>query len=382
MRIIGMGFAMLALLLAAVGGVVMSQNSCASPFAGVLLRFETDFWTKTDFCQRSVDISEIRSGGPPPDGIPPIDNPVFELIDLASLWLQEQSPVIALEINGDARAYPLAILTWHEIANDVVGGVPVAVTFCPLCNSAIVFDRRVGDETLRFGVSGLLRNSDMVMWDDRTQSFWQQFTGEGIVGAYTGVELEIIPSLVIGFGTFADEYPDGTVLSRDTGRTRSYGANPYVGYDSSPQPFLFEGSIDPRLPATEHVLGGLVAGTAVAYPFPLLRERIIINDVIEAVPVVAFFQSGVASALDQRTIDASRDIGTAALYERRLNDRELTFTLRDGAIYDDQTSSRWNAFGRAIEGELAGAQLRRLRAGVYFWFAWAAFRPDTILRTE
>jgi hypothetical protein len=290
--------------------------------------------------------------------------------------------VIALEINGDARAYPLAILTWHEIANDVVGGVPVAVTFCPLCNSAIVFDRRVGDETLRFGVSGLLRNSDMVMWDDRTQSFWQQFTGEGIVGAYTGVELEIIPSLVIGFGTFADEYPDGTVLSRDTGRTRSYGANPYVGYDSSPQPFLFEGSIDPRLPATEHVLGGLVAGTAVAYPFPLLRERIIINDVIEAVPVVAFFQSGVASALDQRTIDASRDIGTAALYERRLNDRELTFTLRDGAIYDDQTSSRWNAFGRAIEGELAGAQLRRLRAGVYFWFAWAAFRPDTILRTE
>jgi hypothetical protein len=381
MRIIGMGFALLALLLGAVGGMVMAQNSCANPFSGVLLRFETDFWTKTDFCQRSVDISEIRSGGPPPDGIPPIDNPVFESIDLASLWLQDQSPVIALEIDGDARAYPLAILTWHEIANDLIGDVPVAVTFCPLCNSAIVFDRRVGDATLRLGVSGLLRNSDMVMWDDLTQSFWQQFTGEGIVGAYTGTQLTIIPSLVIGFGAFADEYPDGVVLSRDTGRTRSYGANPYIGYDSSPQPFLFEGSVDPRLPATEHVLGGLVAGTAVAYPFPLLRERTLINDVINEVPVAAFYQDGVASALDQSSIDASRDIGTAALYDRRLDDRELTFTLRDGAIYDEQTGSRWNTFGRAVEGELAGSQLRRLNAGAHFWFAWAAFRPETILRT-
>ncbi len=332
------------------------------------------FWDTTDFCQHTVPLDEIISGGPPPDGIPPIDDPQFQSLEDAWGWLQPQSPVIAFELDGDARAYPLGILTRHEIVNDEVGGVPVAVTFCPLRNSAVVFDRRVAGETYRFGVSGNLRNSDLVMWDDVTKSWWQQFTGEGIVGVHAGDQLEILPSLVVGFGEFARQYPDGRVLSP----VRGQGTNPYVNYDSNSFPFLFEGEIDKRLFATERVLGVQLGGEAVAYPFPALGETPVINDMIGDFAVVAFWQPGAASALDAAVIDESRDVGMAALYDRTLNDRVLTFSLNaDGQPVDDQTGSVWNVFGTAVEGELAGSQLRQHLAFPHFWFAWAAFRPDT-----
>jgi hypothetical protein len=360
---------------------VRAQDTCDDPFAGVEnLRFNTAYWDKTDFCQHSVPYDEIRSGGPPPDGIPPIDEPQFESIADAASWLQPQSPVIAVAINGDARAYPLAVLIWHEIANDAVGGVPVAVTFCPLCNSSVVFDRRVDGEILRFGVSGNLRNSDLIMWDDRTQSWWQQFSGEAIVGAYTGTQLELVLSLVVSFEQFAQQYPEGVVLSRDTGSLRSYGMNPYAGYDGSSSPFLFDGTIDDRLPATERVLAGLVGGEPVAYPFSILSQQRVINDTVADIPVVAFWQPGAASALDAATIDESRDVGMAALYSRELDGRVLTFSVDDdGAIRDDETDSVWSIFGAAVDGELAGSQLEQEFAYPHLWFAWAAFQPETRL---
>lgn len=356
-----------------------AQNSCDDPFAEAgAIRFSTQYWDQTDFCQHSVPYSEILSGGPPPDGIPPIDDPQLESIAAAGEWLTPQSPVIAVEIAGIARAYPLAILTWHEIANDVIGETPVAVTFCPLCNSSLVFDRRVDGETLRFGVSGNLRNSDLIMWDNATQSWWQQFMGEAIVGTYTGTQLELIPSQVVGFGDFAAQYPDGEVLSRETGASRNYGSNPYTGYDSTTDPFLFDGEVDSRLPATERVLAGLVGGEPIAYPFSVLTEDVVINDTVGGVDVVAFWQSGVVSALDQSRIDDSRDIGTAALFSRTLNGETLTFMLADdGTITDEQTGSTWNVFGEAVEGELAGERLQLQFAAPHFWFAWAAFRPET-----
>jgi hypothetical protein len=356
------------------------QSSCEDPFENQEVRFPTSYWTETDFCKRSIEFSEIRSGGPAPDGIPPIDEPAFESVEAAQQWLAPQSPVIALEIDGDARAYPLAILIWHEIANDIVGDVPVAVTFCPLCNSSIVFDRRVENETLRFGVSGLLRNSDLVMWDDQTQSWWQQFTGQAIVGAYTGTELTVIPATVVGFDDFVSEYPDGQVLSRDTGFSRLYGSNPYIGYDTSTSPFLFEGEIDDRLPPMTHVLGAIVMNEAVAYPFETLSQVQVVNDEVGGLPVVAFWQDGVTSALDQGSIDDSRMIGTASLYSRTVEDEILNFEVdEDGIIRDVETGSAWNAFGRATAGELEGTQLFQEISGPYFWFAWAAFRPETLV---
>ena len=157
------------------------------PFAGVRLRFNTAYWPDTDFTIHSVDYDEIISGGPPPDGIPAIDNPVFESVNEADMWLGEDWPVMLFELNDDARAYPLAVLIHHEIVNDVVDGRPVALTFCPLCNATIAFDRAFPDGTLLdFGTTGNLRNSDLVMYDRQTKSWWQQFAGEAIVGELTG----------------------------------------------------------------------------------------------------------------------------------------------------------------------------------------------------
>lgn len=355
---------------------VHAQLSCDNP------PFDTSrissVWDKTDFCKYEEGVyDEIISGGVPRDGIPPIDNPQVESIDAASQWLQPQSPVIAFQLDGIARAYPLAILTRHEIVNDIIGDTPIAVTFCPLCNSAIVFDRRVDGQTLRFGVSGLLRNSDLIMWDDLTQSWWQQFTGEAIVGEHTGKQLTIYPSQVVGFGAFVQQYPEGEVLAPGG---RSYGSNPYVGYDSAPQPFLFRGEPDDRLFPTERVLAGVIGGEPVAYPFPVLAERIVINDTVGGKEVVAIWQPGATSALDQSSIDESRDVGMAALYNRELDGQVLTFSAdTDGVIRDDQTGSTWNIFGTAAEGELAGEQLTQELAFPHFWFAWAAFRPDTVI---
>jgi hypothetical protein len=353
-----------------------AQLTCENPPIDVTNLQRT--WNLTDFCTYEEGVfGEIISGGVGRDGIPPIDNPTFESIADADAWLAPQSPVIAIanDDGEEARAYPLSILTRHEIVNDMWDGMPIAVTFCPLCNSAIVFDRTLDDEVLRLGVSGLLRNSDLIMWDDVTQSWWQQFTGEGIVGEYTGRQLDILPSLVISYELFTERYPEGEVLSRN-GRT--YGNNPYVGYDTNPRPFLFNAEVDERLFAVERVLGYFTSDTAIAYPFSVLQETPVINDNVTGRDVVAFWQAGKASALDSRIIDDSRDVGMAALYERTLNEQTLTFMLNDeGAIVDEETGSRWNFFGEAIAGELEGEQLRQLQAFPHFWFAWAAFKPDT-----
>lgn len=338
-------------------------------------------WPLTDFCNSAVDFDEIISGGPPKDGIPAVDRPIMETVEDASEWLNERSPVIVVQIDDDVRAYPLAILMWHEIANDSISGVPIAVTFCPLCNSSIVFDRRVDGEVLDFGVSGMLRNSDLIMYDRQTESWWQQFTGEGIVGDYTGTLLDFIPSQVVGFSQFAERFPEGLVMSRDTGFNRRYGTNPYTGYDGpNGVLFLFNQEVDPRLRGTERVLGAQVGpdNTPIAYPLEVLSEEIVINDTVGGVDVVAFWQPGVVSALDQAVIDESRDIGTAALFQRTLDDEVLTFSMsEDGVLTDEQTGSTWNLFGEAIEGPLAGESLEPIVANLHFWFAWAAFSPET-----
>jgi len=374
---LAMVMSLIILMIGRLNGMTSAQSSCDDPPIDV--SGLTRVWDKTDFCQHQEGVfDEIISGGVGRDGIPPIDNPSFESIDEASTWLQPQSPVIAFEMNDIARAYPLAILTRHEIVNDIIGDTPVAVTFCPLCNSAIVFDRQVDGQTLRFGVSGLLRNSDLIMWDDLTQSWWQQFTGEGIVGIYTGRQLVMLPSQVVSFGAFVEQYPAGEVLSRDD--SRSYGTNPYVGYDSTSSPFLFRGEVDDRLPATERVLAGLIGGEAVAYPFSTLTTEVVINDAIGDVLVVAIWQPGATSALDQSNIDESRDVGMAALYNRNFDGQLLTFRVDEmGMIRDDQTDSEWNIFGTSTNGELSGSQLEQELAFPHFWFAWAAFRPETLI---
>jgi hypothetical protein len=350
---------------------------------GVTLRspepppFETNGW-RTDFTKRIVEWGEIRSGGPPKDGIPSIDEPSFESVAAASHWLSERDPVILFEHNGEVRAYPLAILIWHEIVNDVVGGKPVTITFCPLCNASIVFDRTFQGQVLNFGTTGRLRNSDLVMYDRQTESWWQQFTGEGLVGQFAGEQLTFLGGQVISFGDFAAEFPDGQVLQR-LGTSRSYGINPYTNYDSTEgRPFLYDGELDTRLPSTERVIGVEIDENFMAYPFSKLAEIGVINDELGGKAIVILHKAGTASALDQQVIREGRDVGSIAVFDRELDGRTFTFNANtDGTFTDTETGSTWNILGEAIAGELKGQQLKRVLSFDHFWFAWSAFYPET-----
>ncbi len=342
-------------------------------------RLSTRGW-RTDFSLHTVPFDEISSGGPPRDGIPPLDNPNFTAVDNANVWLDPQEPVIFIEINGDARAYPIQILTWHEIANDVVGGVPISVTFCPLCNSAIVFDRRLDGRVLDFGTSGNLRFSYLIMWDRQTETWWQQFTGEGIVGELTGRNLTFLTSSIIAWEDFAAAHPDGQVLSRETGFSRPYGRNPYAGYDRVDNPpFLFDGELDGQLLPKERVATVTIGEVSAAFPVPALKEEGVVNYTVNGQDLAVFFNPGAKSAFLNRNTSEYDDVGATGVFDPNLGRRKLTFKLDGLRIVDDQTGSVWNIIGQAIEGPLAGEALTEIVHGDHFWFAWAAFRPDTLI---
>ncbi|CAN5178092.1 DUF3179 domain-containing protein [soil metagenome] len=326
----------------------------------------------------SVPLEEIRSGGPPPDGIPPIDAPVFEGVAAASGWLQPRDPVLVVDLAGEARAYPLAVLTYHEIVNDVVAGEPLVVTYCPLCNSGLVFERTVDGEVLDFGTSGRLWNSNLVMYDRATRSLWSQFTGEAIVGDRLGTRLERVPMQIVALSEFAERWPDGRVLSRDTGHDRPYGTNPYAGYDSAKSPLLFDGETGGALAQMARVVttGGQV--DPVAVPWKALQRERVVADTVDGEPVVVLWAPGTASALDSAAISEGEDIGAAGVFRPVAEGRELTLVPDgDDRFRDEETASIWTVLGEAVDGPLAGTQLERVAHDNTFWFVQYAFRPDT-----
>ena len=342
-------------------------------------RFSISGW-ETDWSYHSVPFSDFFSGGPPRDGIPPLDNPSFVPIEEADSWLSPMEPVIYFEINGVQRAYPLQVLIWHEVVNDVVGGVPVTVTFCPLCNSAIVFERTVNGRVLDFRTTGNLRNRDLVMWDRQTESWWQQLTGEAVVGIMTGTKLKFLPAPIVSWEDFTTHKPDGTVLSKDTGFGRRYGENPYVGYDRvDDPPFLFEGDLDGRLQPKERVAAITVDGVDAAFPFSILTEEGVVNYPVNGVDVAVFFKPGTTSALDGRLIAFSRDIGSTAVFNAVLDNQRLTFSATDSGFTDAETGSTWSILGEALAGPLTGKRLTKIVHSDHFWFAWGAFKPDTLI---
>jgi hypothetical protein len=340
------------------------------------LRVDASGW-ETDFAKHSVPLSEFLSGGPPRDGIPPVDEPRPTSQADADDWLSNREPVLAVEIGDAVRAYPIQILVWHEIVNDTLGRRPIAVTYCPLCNSSLVVDRRVRGRTLTFGTTGNLRNSDLVMWDRQTESWWQQLTTEAVVGELTGTRLAVLPSQTLSWADFKRLHPEGDVLSRDTGIPRDYGRNPYAGYDQPDSvPFLFERDTDDRLPPKERVAAVFTERETVVVPFSRLAREPVVEVEAGGRPVVLFYKRGVVSPLDAPSIEASRDVGTAVAFDRRLDGRTLGFERRGDAFVDRETGTHWDIAGRAVEGELAGARLAPVRHDQQFWFALAAFLPD------
>jgi len=334
----------------------------------------------TDFSKHSVPYREILSGGPSKDGIPAIDHPRFVSVSEADEWLEPVEPVIFLQIGDDARAYPIQIIMWHEIVNDVVDGVPVVVTFCPLCNTAIAFERTAaGGQVFDFGTTGRLRYSNLIMYDRQTETWWQQATGEAIVGELTGTQLTFHPASIVAWETFKQTYPGGKVLSRQTGFNRPYGRNPYAGYDDvNNTPFLYRG---PETPGTllpmARVLTVQWNGETVAYPYDVLKQWRVVNDTIGGVEVAVMWTPGAASALDADQVAGGREVGSASVYRRALDGETLSFLYNDARILDHETGSEWDVFGRAVRGPLAGKQLTPVVAVNHFWFSWAAFRPET-----
>lgn len=351
-------------------------------FASVLFTVQGDAQRlpgfDTNLEKSSIGLDELIDGGPGKDGIPSIDDPLFVSQSDASGWLRGVEPVISLEVNGEARAYPIQILMWHEIVNDVLGGKSVVVTFCPLCYSAIVFDSSVHGKVHEFGVSGFLRHSDMIMYDRTTESLWQQFSGEALVGDYTGYELTIIPSQLISFDQFREAYPDAAVLSRETGHLRNYGNNPYAGYDDiNNSPFLLREELPKKISPMEKVIGVRTEKQVKGYTYTITRKKRVIHDEVGGEPIVIFHVDGMASALDDRTIHRSRDDGSTGVFSPVLNDEHLEFEFSGGEIRDKNTGSIWSISGRATDGPLKDAQLVTKIYGDYFAFAWLVFYPET-----
>jgi Protein of unknown function (DUF3179) len=292
---------------------------------------------KTDFSRQLVPLEEFQSGGPPKDGIPSIDVPRYtRAADVE--FLEDPEPVILLTVGDESRAYPLQILTWHEIVNTRFGDVPVAVTFCPLCNTAIVFDRRVDGVVLDFGTTGKLRDSDLVMYDRQTESWWQQFSGRALVGKLAGQRLRQLPARIVSWREFRELHPSGLVLNRQTGFSREYGRNPYAGYDdvASPPFFPARNADDDRLPPKERVVYVEVGKQAFAVPYSTLDGKRRIELETDAGTLVVTWRPGIASALDSAAIVLGRDVGSATV---QLDGEPVPFSEP-------------------------------------FWFAVAAFRPD------
>ncbi|MDQ3358971.1 MAG: DUF3179 domain-containing protein [Actinomycetota bacterium] len=331
-----------------------------------------------DLPQPAVDVERIRSGGPPPDGIPAIDEPRFEPASGVT-WLDEREPVLALDLEGHSRAYPVQVLTWHEIVNDTVGGVPLAVTYCPLCNSALAFSRQLEDHLVTFGTSGSLYNSALVMYDRQTESLWSQIEGRAIAGTLTGTTLERIPVATVPWSTWLQANPDGWVLSRPVDSGRDYGRNPYVGYDEAgSEPFLYDGQSDPRLPPKERVVAFPAAEDSLAVQLSTLAEQGAVTVPLDGQDVVLIAGTGLASSLDTSAIAEGEELAATGAFSTVLDDRELTFSPDPGTegARDDQTGTHWDVLGRGSDGPLAGKQLETVPHVDTFWFAWAAFRPD------
>jgi len=345
------------------------------------------FAWKTDTTRTEINLSELsivlQRGS-----FQVLNYPVFIGKEAGLQNFFPREPVIAVEIDGKAKAYPLNMLSIHEIANDTLSGVPILATFCPLCNSGIVYDRRLThkgeNHLLDFEVSGMLRKSDMIMADKQTETWWQQLEGKAIVGDLAGAELKVVPSLILSVKDFFDRYPNGKILSKSTGikdAEESYGYNYYKNYDRTDgkpyERFFDPNQIDKRLPAMERIVDIRSAGEFKIYTFSVVAEKGVLNDEFNGKNVVLFYQPGTVSVLDEKEISESKDVGMVTVFNSKLQDKILTFRKENGIILDNETNSKWDITGRCIDGKLKGKELQIEPHGNHFAFAWLAFHPET-----
>ncbi len=279
---------------------------------GVAMADGPDDWRPefpdTNFDRTSIDYNEIVTDGPRRDQIPPIHDPKFvKAAEAEGIGLKE--PVLSIGIDGDFRAYPLRILLWHEIVNDTIGGVPVLVSYCPLCNSGVIFDRRVDGEVLQFGNTGRIRHFDMVMYDQNTESWWQQFLGEAIVGEMTGVRMEALPARLESLEKFVERAPDGLLLVPNNEDLRPYGQTPYLRMDSQRLPRERFGYTLPE--DIEPVARVVVVGDE-AWMLDLIQN----NGELVSGDLIIRWEPGQNSIHDKTRIASGRDVGNVTVQRR------------------------------------------------------------------
>jgi hypothetical protein len=342
----------------------------------------------TDFTRSAINFDEVLSGGPPKDGIPAIDNPKYLSLAEGDTFIEQPETVLVYVGTETLRVYPISILMFHEIVNDVVDGLPISVTYCPLCNTGAAFSG-IGPEgeVLDFGVSGRLRFSNMLMYDRPTETWWQQATGEGVVGKYAGAQLVGVPLRIMSWAQAKDfaeglnqsgEIETSQVLSTDTGHFRNYGRNPYVGYDLNPRPFLYQGPNTPEeFGAVDRVISYQIGDTWDALAYPVLEEEKVVNRVIEGQSISVFWFPGAVSPLETGSVSRGRNVGSAQAFYARVDGNNLDFRYDSGSFYDNQTGSEWNKFGQSISGELEGKSLEPVVSVQHFWFSWSAFERET-----
>jgi hypothetical protein len=294
------------------------------------------------------------------DAIPPIHNPIYEMAAEAD-WLDPSDRVLGYSTDTAAYAYPVRILNFHEIVNDEIEGVPVLVSYCPLCASGIVFDRRLQGRTLTFGNTSALYQSDMVMLDYETGSYWWQVAGQAIVGPLAGEVLTLLPSALMQWDDWVMLHPDTTVLARETGFNRDYGRDPFVTYDdfidSGRFAFPVDESLnDARLPASQEMLVFETEDTV--YAVPLKAED---DAVLEVGSTVVLYRG---------------QGGAAGVFQRRLDGDLLEFEVTPSGFMDRVTGSVWQVSGVAVDGPLAGDRLVPIPSKWTFWFAAVAAEPD------
>lgn len=314
----------------------------------------------TNNVKHIVPLYEIKSGGPPKDGIPSIDKPKFVPVQEVD-FITGDDLIIGLRVGDEVKAYPLSILVWHEIVNDNVGGIPVAVTYCPLCFTSQVFERTVDGKETEFGTSGKLYNSNLVMYDRNTDSMWSQALGKSIVGTLTGYELKRVPFDLARWSDWKSLYPDTLVLSIDTGFSRPYGVDPYGNYYTDSRIMFPVRHSDDRMHPKEIILGFIEDGSFKAYKMSDIESQKIVND-----------QVG-----DRKLVLISIVPYTIRAFDRVVDDQILEFTYSEEKIMDKQTGSMWDFDGKAISGPLAGKSLDQIPYDPGFWFEWVAFHPST-----
>ena len=372
----------------AVASIGLTQHGRRNGATRASIAHEANAGGLAEPCGRDLNRAP-QSGAGPLDGgllvtvahIPAIDRASFEPVAAARRWLPADAPVVVVRVGAEVRAYPLAILQWHEVVDDTVGGQPIAVTYCPLCNSALVYSRVVAGHPVDLHASGALLLGSAVLIDPATHNLWSQVSGHPYpnYGRIAAASLVWLPSDTLGLDEAAASYPGLRVLARPTNTGYDYASSPYGHVaDGHSLPQLYIGWVDEQLPPKTRLVGVTVRGAAAAWRYDQLQRDVVHDDTVGGLPVVVIYRAHVTGIGDAGDLRNAPQTGAAAVFNATARGRVLHF-VRAGAndLRDRETGTLWDLSGRAVEGQLAGVRLTPLRFIDTYWFAWIAFYPDT-----